>query len=393
MLPTEIKHLIQQYKNNPIESVAFKRFENNIDVSFLLQQLQGRKIVATKIPSWDAFLDDLVFPTHLAFEQASSENTASYKTSLLNVQSLVDLTGGLGIDSYFFSKHVEKLIYIEQQAALSTIAGHNFKVLGAHNVEVINTTAEEYVSSMSIVDCVYIDPARRNKQGKKVVALEDCSPNVTDIIDKVASKTKYILLKLSPMFDVDMALKSVPYIKEVHIVAVDNDCKELLLLLDTTQASTCSYHCVNIREKNTNQLHIYTKEQESSVLPITYTSVIGSYLYEPNVAILKAGCYASIASKFSLQKLHTNSHLFTANDLCTDFPGRIFEVVKIVDFNKNAIKTEIMPLKKANITVRNFPIQVDELRKKTKLKEGGDTYLFATTLANQTKVCIICHKC
>lgn len=392
MLPQEIKHLIQRYKDKPLESVVFKKFPENVDVPLLLQQLEGRRFIANKMPSWNTFIDELVFPSHLAFQQASSEQTARYKASLLQIESLVDLTGGMGIDSYFFSQRVKKLVYIEQQSNLCSIASHNFNVLGAQNIDVINTQAEVYSNTMPMVDCVYIDPARRNITGAKVVLLEDCSPNVEAILPHILTKTRYVLLKLSPMFDIEMAVRSLPNIKEIHIVAVDNDCKELLVVLDVLHSlPSCTYHCINIAENNQNQQHSYTNELVQGV-HIHYTSQLSTYVYEPNVTILKAGCFSSIATAFCVEKLHPNSHLFTSNQLHIDFPGRIFEVIEVVEFNKKAIKTLLTPIKKANVTVRNFPLRVDEFRKKTQLKEGGDTYIYATTVANNKKVCIICRK-
>lgn len=391
MLSEEIKSLIQLYQHEDADKVAFKKFPQSVDVPFFLQQLSGRKHIAQKVPAWTNCLNDLVFPPHLSFEQASSEITARYKASLVAVDTLLDGTGGLGVDSYFFAHRAKSVSYLEQQASLCHVAKHNFAALGVSNITVTESTVEKYIATMFPVDCIYLDPARRSDRGRKVVALEDCTPNVLEIIDTLKQKAKIILIKISPMFDVKLAIRSLPDIQAVHIVAVNNECKELLLLIQESVEPERRIYCVNLQSNKENQTLSFTQEQDND-LSIIFTSEIKHYLYEPNVAILKGGYFGTLVTQFSLEKLHPNSHLFTSEGLMVDFPGRIFEVISVIPFHNQSLKKALKGVEKANITVRNFPLTVADIRKKIKLKEGGDVYLFATTLANQEKVCVLCKK-
>ncbi len=391
MLSKQYKELIQQYIHHDVRYIAFKKFSDDIDVPFLIQQIKGRKLTPKKYPSWENHLDDLVFPKQLSLEQSSSEFTALYKAQLVSADYLVDLTGGFGIDTSFFARHIKQVTYVEQQKDLVEIAKHNFNVLGLSNINTINDVAENIVSTISADEIVYIDPARRNEQGSKVFRIEDCTPNIINLLEVLKHKTKKIIIKLSPMYDTEMAIKQVDFLSEIHIVAVDNECKELVLIVEPhTKKTSISYYCVNI--DTSGPISMFSFNKEALGLDASYTNEIKKYIYEPNVAIMKTGAFGTISKRFLVDKIHPNSHLFTSDTFVNMFPGRQFELVSVIPFKKENIKLEISPLKKANITVRNFPLEVNEIRNKTKLKEGGECYIFATTLYNNDKVCLLCKR-
>ncbi|MDE6988763.1 MAG: SAM-dependent methyltransferase, partial [Bacteroides acidifaciens] len=361
-------------------------------------QKDGRQVDAEKIPSWKE-IEDIWYPKHLSLEQCSSEITARYKASLLQGESLTDLTAGFGIDCSFLASNFKSATYVERQEELCEIAAHNFPLLNLNHITVRNEDGVAYLQAMSPVDCIFLDPARRNEHGGKTVAISDCEPDVGELEELLLSKANRIMVKLSPMLDLSLALKELKHTQEVHILSVNNECKELLLLLGqeapTEQAppEEIPIHCVNLFTKRTQeeQHFVFTREQEQRN-ECTYTDTLGNYLYEPNTSLLKAGAFRSIAAAYPVKKLHPNSHLYTSDTLITDFPGRVFRIVSQCSFNKKEIKENLSDLKKANLTVRNFPATVAELRKRINLTEGGDTYLFASTLNNGQKILIRCEK-
>lgn len=283
--------------------------------------------------------------------------------------------------------------YVERQAELCTIAAHNFPALDLNHISVRNDDGVAYLEAMSPVDCIFLDPARRNEHGGKTVAISDCEPNVAELEGLLLSKANRIMIKLSPMLDLSQALKELPHTQEVHIISVNNECKELLLLLGQTAPEEIPVHCVNLSTKGEQekQLFVFTREQEQHS-ECSYTDTLGNYLYEPNASLLKAGAFRSIAAAYSVKKLHPNSHLYTSDTQIEGFPGRTFRIINRCSLNKKEIKENLSDLKKANITVRNFPATVAELRKRIKLAEGGDTYLFASTLNDGQKILIRCGK-
>jgi len=324
-------------------------------------------------------------------EQCSSELTALYKASLVNGRSLTDLTGGFGIDCAFLSSQFQKVTYVEQQEELCTLALHNFPLLGLNHIKVVNENAGSYLTQINPVDCIFLDPARRDGKGGKTVAIADCEPNVKELLPLLLSKAEKVMIKLSPMLDLSLALNDLPQTSEIHIVSVENECKELILIMSQDTGNEKQIHCVNLRKNGSREKFTFNRLTEQTAL-CTYTSELRTYLYEPNASILKGGAYKSTAAYYKLEKLHPNSHLYTSDELIPDFPGRIFRIESSFHFNKKSLKAELPENGKANITVRNFPTSVAELRKRTKLKEGGDTYFFATTLADEKKVWIRCRK-
>lgn len=361
----------------------------NVDMPAAIVQIAGRQAAANKIPSWQS-IEELWYPRHLSMEQCSSEITAQYKSTLADGETLADLTGGFGIDCAFMASRFRKVSYVERQEELCEIAKHNFPLLGLKHITVYNEDGVVHLQKMEPVDCIFIDPARRNEHGGKTIAISDCEPDVAELEELLLSKGKQIIIKLSPMLDLTLALKSMKRTREVHIISVNNECKELLLIIGNEPSQLIPIHCINLTSKE-KQTFTFTREEELEA-ECLYTKEPGKYLYEPNASILKAGAFRSIASRYKVKKLHPNSHLYTSDLWIENFPGRSFQITGQCSFNKKEIKETIGELKKANITVRNFPATVAEIRKRTKLSDGGEVYLFATTLFNEQKVFIKCSK-
>ena len=389
----ETQLFIRQHQTDDIRILALQgRKYPNVDMPTAITQIAGRQVAAEKIPSWKE-INDIWYPKHLSLEQCSSEVTAHYKATLLKGDSLTDLTGGFGIDCSFLAAKFQSVTYVERQKDLCEIAIHNFPILNLKHIDVRNEDGVDYLNAMSPVDCIFLDPARRNEHGGKTVAISDCEPNVAKLEGLLLSKANRIMIKLSPMLDLSQALKELPHTQEVHIISVNNECKELLLLLGQTAPEEIPVHCVNLSTKGEQekQLFVFTREQEQHS-ECSYTDTLGNYLYEPNASLLKAGAFRSIAAAYSVKKLHPNSHLYTSETQIEGFPGRTFRIINRCSLNKKEIKENLSDLKKANITVRNFPATVAELRKRIKLAEGGDTYLFASTLNDGQKILIRCGK-
>lgn len=383
----ETQQFIDEHQHDDVRSLALqaKKYPD-VDIKMAINQIAGRQAIAYKIPSWYAN-DAIVYPAHLPLEQCSSEVTANYKSELCRGESLVDLTGGFGVDCAFMSQSFKTAIYVEKQIELCQLAHHNFSALQLPGIKVINGDGVEFLHQTTPVDCIFIDPARRNEHGGKTVLLADCTPDVSELEELLTTKADTTLIKLSPMLDISLALKELKSTIAVHILSVHNECKELLFVLNKQPQVTIPVHCINFTHAGRQQFS-FTKEEESNAT-VEYTSVLSGYLYEPNASILKAGAYKSIAEAYQLKKLHPNSHLYTSDKLIDDFPGRTF----VVEAYSNIKNKELLKgIKKANISVRNFPLSTNELRKRLKLNDGGEVYLFATTLSDHSKVLIRCIK-
>ena len=385
-----IEFIKEHIADDPSKLALQARKYPGVDMPFAITQIVGKKIALEKIPSWGN-TDGLIYPRHLSLEQCSSEATARYKSSLVNGDTLVDMTGGFGIDCAFLSANFQRAVYVERQQELCEIASSNFPLLGLPHIDVVNGDGVEYISLIEKVDWLFIDPARRNEQGGKVVAIGDCEPNVAKISELLVNKAQQVMIKLSPMLDLSLALHDLSFAREVHVVSFANECKELLVILrKENEGNNVLIHCVNILKNGEMQTYSFDKEEEQQ--GCEYAQQVGHFLYEPNASILKAGAYKSIANSYQLKKLHPNSHLYTSDKLIEAFPGRKFECEAVFSLNKKELKMNLGNIKKANITVRNFPSSVAELRKRLKLSDGGDTYFFATTLMDEQKVLIKCHK-
>ena len=384
----ETLKFIAEHRNDDVRTLALQASRYpNVDIRCAVTQIEGWQHATTKLPEWAA-VDGLLYPPRLSMEQCSSSLTAGYKASLMNGDSFADLTGGFGIDCSYISGNFKRGYYIERSEELCIIAAHNFALLGLHNVTVVNGDSIQQLAGVPHCDWIFVDPARRDGAGKKVVAFADCEPDVVAHRVLLLEKADNIMIKCSPMLDVTAACRQLGCVREVHIVAVNNECKELLFVLSAKASATPCVHCVNIVNGSVQKLSFLMDDAPEA----GYAPEVGGYLYEPNAAIQKAGCPSSLATSYGVQKLHRNSNLYTSNELVADFPGRIFKVEAVAGFSKNELKTLLGGLKRGNLTVRNFPETVQQLRKRLKLSEGGDVYLFATTLADGRKVLVRCVK-
>ena len=390
-ISSETLHFIEENARADVRSLALqaKKYPQ-VDMAMAVVQIAGRQIAEAKVPSW-YHTEGLLYPKHLSMEQCSSEATAIYKAGLVEGDSFADLTGGFGIDCSFLSRKFKQADYVERQAELCELAGHNFPLLGL-NIGVHNEDGVDYLKRMQPVDCLYLDPARRDGHGGKTVAISDCEPDVSALENLLVEKAGTVMVKLSPMLDLSLALKSLKHVQEVHIVSVNNECKELLLLLQKGAVSSdIKIHCEHIVNSCEHQHYAFTLlEEHTSECPLA--EAVGAYLYEPNASILKAGAYRSLTQAYPVEKLHASSHLYTSAHFIENFPGRRFKVEAVSGFGKKELKEFMQGMEKANLTIRNFPSSVAELRKRLKLKEGGEDYLFATTLADESKVLVKCWK-
>ena len=361
----------------------------SVDMREAVTQIEGWQTARYKLPTW-AETEGIIYPPRISMEQCSSETTALYKAAIAKGNRLADLTGGFGIDCSYMSRGFQEVAYIERNALLCDIAKENFALLGLGHINIINGNSEDILPTLSKLDWIFIDPARRAFDGRKVAALCDCEPDVTVLEEALLEKADKVMVKCSPMLDITAATRELRNIEAVHIIAVNNECKELLFILGKEKCEETPIKCVNIR-KEEQETFTFTATEEANAT-VTYSDTIGKYLYEPNAAIQKGGCFRTLSQRLQISKLHPNSQLYTADRLIEDFPGRIFEAERVFGFSKTDIK-QLQNLKKANITVRNFPESVQMLRKKLKLAEGGDEYLFATTLNNGAKAVALCKRC
>ncbi|MBR5929303.1 MAG: RsmD family RNA methyltransferase [Prevotella sp.] len=380
------QEFIQQYREKDVRELALQgaRFPQ-IDLPYALDQIAGWQTARKKIPSWTT-IEGITFPPRLSMEQCSSEQTARYKEALaerlLKKQEgshrLVDLTGGFGVDFSFLSPVFDEAVYVEQQEHLCKIVQENTKVLGLRHSCIIHDDSISYLHQMQHVDIIYLDPARRDAHGARTFALQDCTPNILEIKDELLQKARWIIVKLSPMLDWHRAVSELPSVREVHVVSVGNECKELLLVMEGKESeqeeSPMTIYCVN-----DEQVFTCSMNQINEGMRIAERIEKEMYLYEPNASIMKVGCFGVCAEQFDVKAIARNSHLFVSDTLIPQFPGRIFRITAVTSMNKRELKEVLQGVKKANVAVRNFPLKADELRKKLKLSDGGDIYLFGTT--------------
>ena len=387
------RQFIHDHAEADVHQLALRGTKDpDVDLTFALEQIAGRQRAMTKLPTWAA-IEGITFPPHLAMEQCSSEQTARYKAkviekSLQKHQYFVDLTGGFGVDFSFIAPLFDKAVYVEQQSQLCAISLKNFKLLGIVS-DVVNADGIEVLHTLSHVDMVFMDPARRDEHGARTYGLADCIPNVLAHIDELMEKTDNLMLKLSPMLDWwktvdDIQQTGSAKVNVVHLVSVDNECKELLLQISKTE-TPLQVCCVN----NDNLFEFFVTE--TTIMPSSSLEH-PVYLYEPNASVMKAGCFDLLAERFGVSQLARNSHLFVSDTVVKEFPGRQFCIERVSSMNKRDLKVSLQGIDKANITVRNFPLSVSDLRKRLKLKDGGDVFIFATTLANRDHKLLICRK-
>ena len=390
---------IREHAEANVRQLALQGTKNpEVDMPFALDQIAGRQKAKTKLPSWAA-IDGIIYPSHLSMEQCSSEQTARYKASIVGKGPLmVDLTAGFGVDMTFVSPNFQRAIHVERQAPLCAISSENFKLLGLDHINVVCADGVEYLHQLDHADLIYLDPARRDNHGGRTYGIADCTPNVLELRDELLQKADRVMLKLSPMLDWRKAVEDLGNVSEVHIVSVDNECKELLLVISEKLIvnSDIKVVCVNLLSNGSKEAFEfpYRKSPISDTSPMTihYSLFTIHFLFEPNASIMKAGCFALLEQRFKVAQLEKNSHLFVSDKDIVDFPGRRFIIEKTTSLNKRELKSALTGIECANITVRNFPMSVAELRKRLKLKEGGDLYLFATTIAGHQHQLFLCRK-
>ena len=383
------RDFIEQNLNADIRQLALKGCrDKDVDIDVAIRQIAGRQTARRKLPSWAA-LDGILYPPHLNMEQCSSEQTARYKARICSShpssKTLVDLTGGFGVDFAFMSEAFDEATYVERNSELFAISSANMKIL-APKAKCLNEDGLEVLHRLDHVSMIFMDPARRDNHGARTYGISDCTPNVLEIKDELLQKADVVMLKLSPMLDWHKAISDLgeQYIKEVHIVSVQNECKELLIVMQQQPAEPPTVYCVN-----DDSVFSYHPSSISSNHISHHSSLI--YLYEPNASIMKAGCFAEIEQAFEVSQLAPNSHLFASDQAIADFPGRKFRISAVTSMNKQELKQALKDIRQANIAIRNFPMSVADLRKRLKLSEGGNDYIFATTLTEGKKVLIICQ--
>lgn len=364
----------------------------DVDMQQALVQIRGWQIAEKKLPLW-AQTEGVLFPDHLPLEQCSSQLTAEYKASLMMSQphrsTMTDLTGGFGVDAAMIGRQYQHLTYVEQREDLCELAQHNFPLLGVSDFEVLQARCEDVLAELPHQHFILIDPARRDASGRKTVAISDCTPDVCQLNQLLLEKADVVMIKLSPMLDITTALRQLKGVYQVHVVSVHGECKEILLLLQQGEEQEPQIVCVDITREGIQRFSFTREDEQAAQCP--YTNEVDAYLYEPNASLMKACPFKSLAQHFHCRKLHPNSHLYTSKEYIPDFPGRSFKVTDVLPLNKQTTK-QISQLRQANISVRNFPATVADLRKRLHLADGGDTYLFATTLADNRKVVIVCKK-
>ena len=428
---------IRQHQDDDVRQLAFLGSKYpEVDMPFALDQIRGRKMARVKLPRW-ASLDGIIYPPHISMEQCSSESTALYKAELAarllglpvsssgtemkaeNEIEFVDLTGGFGVDfSYIAARLGVKSMYVERQAHLCEAAKENFGRLGLKNaivkngdgIEVLHSFHPKKKDAASADDSlgitydqprsllktnlglkiIFIDPARRDDVGNKVVSLKDCTPDVTVLQEEMLSKADYVIIKLSPMLDWHHAISELSHVREVHVISVNNECKELLLVLSVrNMGENLRIYCINDAQSFVCD-ELDMEASQVKIAPSTLEEM--QYLYEPNASLMKAGCFSVLSGRYDARMLSKNSHLFVSQAPIEAFPGRSFRIIAVSSFNKKELKRHLSGITKANIAARNFPLSVAELRKRLKLKDGGETYIFATTLSDESHVLMITEK-
>ena len=419
----------------------------DVDMPYALNQIQGWQTAQRKLPSWAA-CDGVVYPPHLNMEQCSSEPTARYKQQVArrwaeripnaSRTSMTDLTGGFGVDFSFTSRCFDCATYVERNASLCDVVGANLPRLGIQNATVECAEAEAVLEQTEPQTMIFLDPARRDEHGAKTVLIADCTPDVCQLLPRLMQKSQFVMLKLSPMLDWHKAIVDLDgKVREVHIVSADGECKELLLVLAPDGKPEVQVFCVDIQSRPDSEGQylrsefVYSIGGEAEPQPTNSTLNIehltlninnstsaqptnsqfttqklkiaagnnsklkiqnSTFLYEPNASVMKAGCFDEIARAYGVSAISRNSHLFLSDREIDGFPGRYFAIDAVTTMNKRQLRQTLSGMKQANIAVRNFPLSVAELRKRLKLSDGGDTYIFATTTSEGDHILMLTHK-
>lgn len=387
LLDNEIQQFIEKNIAADVTKLALQKNPfPETDWTLILQQLAAKQKAKTKLPTWFE-TPTILYPSKISVEQTSSEKTAQYKASLVYGEKLIDLTGGFGVDDFYFSKNVKNVVHCEINTELSEIVKHNFEQLNVKNIECFAEDSFEVLQKLNQkFDWIYIDPSRRNNTKGKVFMLKDCLPNVPELLDFYFSFSENVMIKTAPILDISAGISELINIAQIHIVALENEVKELLFILKKDHKSTIEIKTVNLlKDKQETFQFLLNSETKKSNF-----SIPKKYLFEPNAAIMKSGGFDEIAVQFEVEKLHQHSHLYTSSEII-DFPGRVFEIKNTLEYNKTNMKS-FLENQKANITTRNFPETVENIRKKWKIKDGGNLYCFFTTDKNNYKIVVLCEK-
>ena len=426
---------IQEYREKDTRQLALQsaRFPD-VDMPYALDQIKGWQTARRKLPTWAA-CDGIVYPPHLSMEQCSSEPTAQYKLNLAmewarrvdHASRMTDLTGGFGVDFSFTSCAFASATYVERNAQLCSMVEHNLPLLGIDNAKVVCADAVDYLSTLDMQTMIFLDPARRDQHGAKTVMLADCTPDVVQLLPQLLKKSRFTMLKLSPMLDWHKAVEDLQgTVREVHIVSVGGECKELLLVLSEEIESELKVFCADLEAGGGSggssgssgsscsslssepsfprtpsspstpslsaSLFVYTPGSLRPAPNSKLKTQNSKFLHEPNASIMKAGCFDELAAAYGVSPVSRNSHLFLSAESVDGFPGRSFSIERVTTLNKRELRQALAGIEKANIATRNFPLSVAELRKRLKLKDGGDVYIFATTTAEDEHLLLISHK-
>ena len=386
ILKSEIQEFIKTNFNEDSSKLALKKNPfPGVDYKEIINQIEAKNKCKTKLPLWFD-TKSIVYPSKISVEQTSSEISAKYKATLLSGKKLIDITGGFGVDAYYFSNHFENVIHCEINSDLSEIVKHNFSVLKKQNIQCFNDDGLNVLKNLNQkFNAIYIDPSRRNDKKGKVFLLADCEPNVPELLDDYFEFSDTILIKTAPILDLKAGLSELKLVSKIHIVAVENEVKEILWQIEKNFDAEIEIKTVNLKKNNSQYFDFYLR-------PTLFSdySEPKKYLFEPNAAILKSGGFLEVAKQFKVSKLHQHSHLYTSETIIP-FPGRCFEVEKQFEFSKKNMELHLKN-EQINVTIRNFPDTVENLRKKYKIKEGGNNYCFFTTDQNEQKIVLICKK-
>jgi hypothetical protein len=386
ILSSAIQEFITSNINADVSKLALQKNKfPATDWLTILNQIEAKQKSINKLPTWFKN-SNVYYPNKISVEQTSSEKTAAYKSELIGGDKLIDLTGGFGVDDFYFSKKINQVIHCEINPELSEIVEHNFEQLNVKNISCLSGDSFEILAKLNEkFDWIYIDPSRRNDAKGKVFMLKDCLPNVPELLDFYFEFTNNIMLKTAPILDITAGLSELKNVKAIHVVALENEVKELLWILEKKFSEKIEIITCNLT-KDTASAFAFELGNSS----ISNYSLPKKYIYEPNAAIMKSGGFDEITAIFEVEKLHQHSHLYTSETLI-DFPGRVFEIENCYEYNKPNMKS-FLENKKANITTRNFPETVENIRKKWKIKDGGTVYCLFTTDANNNKIVLLCNK-
>ena len=386
ILRPEIQEFIDANIHSNVAKLAFKKNPfPEIDFAVILNQIAAKSKSENKLPTWFK-TENIIYPSKISVEQTSSEKTALYKSEIISGESLIDLTGGFGVDDYYFSKQFKSVVHCEMNYELSDIVNHNFQQLKAENIKCFAGDSFEILKNLNRkFDWIYIDPSRRSDAKGKVFMLKDCLPNVPELLETYFKYSENILIKTAPILDISAGLIELSNIKTIHIVALENEVKELLWEIKKGHSGSIEIKTGNILKDKTEKLDFDLSQEYYANLGLPK-----KYIYEPNSAIMKSGAFDVVSSLFEIDKLHRNSHLYTSEEII-DFPGRTFQIEQVISYAKTEMKA-FLQNKKANITVRNFPETVENIRKKWKIADGGNQYCFFTTDLNNDKIVLLCTK-